>query len=608
MNSAYGRWKWALLPALLVSFIAIYPQLNFWAARGQNWHGSYVLTQSDEVAYSGYINALIAGRPRRTDPFNGIEDKPGAPQHESLFSIQFIPAYIIALPARMLGASASTAFIWLIFLGGLASSLAVFLLLLEITKDPRWSAVGVLIILFFGAMVAAQGEARLMLTGQRVHDMFSFLRRYQPSVVFPLFFVFAAMVWRALTAEKSRTSYGWALGAGILFAVVVFSYFFFWTAMGAWLVALTVFCFALHPVNWRRYLTVFGIIGACAVASIIPFTFMLANRNPSMDTTQQLEYSHAPSLTYPPEIFGIVILVVAYIVLRKRLSDFAQPTIAFAMSLLAMPIVIFNQQVISGRLLQPIHYKVFIANYAVLTGFVIILPMIARGTKAGATQFSARALFLIGALAFAWGLVEVAGIAKRDIEYTKIRDEATPALKRIDEITRQDGLYDRIKSGTATYPIVYASNLMMAADVPTETQAAVLWAMHTPAAGMSLDESKKRFYYYLYFSGTDEKELAQAMLEGRFIVLSTLFGVERVIPGISLEQKQISQDEMRVEIRRYAEFVRDFGAEQAVKLPLSFAVAPSAAEPNYTNLDRWYERVTSENCGIYKLYRLKPKF
>jgi hypothetical protein len=215
---------------------------------------------------------------------------------------------------------------------------------------------------------------------------------------------------------------------------------------------------------------------------------------------------------------------------------------------------------------------------------------------------------LIGTFAFAWGLVEVAGITKRDIEYTKIRDEATPALRRIDEITRQDGLYDRIKSGTATYPIVYASNLMMAADVPTETQAAVLWAMHTPAAGMGLDESKKRFYYYLYFSGTDERELAQAMLEGRFIVLSTLFGVERVIPGIALEQKAISQNEMRAEIRRYMEFVRDFSADQARKLPLSFVVAPSAAEPNYTNLDRWYERVTSEDCGIYKLYRLKPKF
>src|SRR6266481_9951399 len=125
MNSAYSRWKWALVPALLVSFIAIYPQLNFWAARGQNSHGSYVLTQSDEVAYSGYINALIAGRPRRTDAFNGIEDKPGAPQHESLFSIQFIPAYAIALPARALGMTASTAFIALLVLTAAGTTLAI---------------------------------------------------------------------------------------------------------------------------------------------------------------------------------------------------------------------------------------------------------------------------------------------------------------------------------------------------------------------------------------------------------------------------------------------------------------------------------------------------
>src|SRR5438445_6052759 len=118
MDHSHTRieWRWGALAALAMSIIALYPQINLWIARGKNWQGSYVLTQGDEVAYSAYLNALIDGRPRRSDPFNGRDDQPGKPTYESLFSIQFVPAYAIALPARAFGLSSATVFIWLIVL------------------------------------------------------------------------------------------------------------------------------------------------------------------------------------------------------------------------------------------------------------------------------------------------------------------------------------------------------------------------------------------------------------------------------------------------------------------------------------------------------------
>src|SRR6266498_1011869 len=105
--------KWLAFATLAITLLAIYPQINMWLARGKDWHGSYVLVQGDENAYSAYINALIDGRPRRNDA-------PGAPQPESLFSIQFIPAYAVALPARALHISASTAFIVLMIITAVA--------------------------------------------------------------------------------------------------------------------------------------------------------------------------------------------------------------------------------------------------------------------------------------------------------------------------------------------------------------------------------------------------------------------------------------------------------------------------------------------------------
>ena len=115
------EWRWGLLAAVGMMLLALWPQMNMWIARGHNWQGSYVAVQGDEVAYSAYVNALIDGRPRRNDPYSGRDDAPTQPRPESLFSVQFFPAYVVALPARLLGISASTAFIVLIAVSAIAN-------------------------------------------------------------------------------------------------------------------------------------------------------------------------------------------------------------------------------------------------------------------------------------------------------------------------------------------------------------------------------------------------------------------------------------------------------------------------------------------------------
>src|ERR1043165_4518424 len=101
------RWKYVAVPVVIVLFLSVYPQLNVWMAKGSAWNGAYVVSNYDEVAYSSYVNALIEGRPRKSDPFIGKDNIEG----ETLYSIQAVPAYSIALTARIVGFSASTAFV-----------------------------------------------------------------------------------------------------------------------------------------------------------------------------------------------------------------------------------------------------------------------------------------------------------------------------------------------------------------------------------------------------------------------------------------------------------------------------------------------------------------
>lgn len=132
------RWRWGVGAGLLMAALALVPQGYLWAARGGDWQGQYASFQPDETAYPAYVNALIGGRPRRSDPYTGRDDALEAARTETLFSVQFLPAYALALPARLFNLSAATAFILLSPLAAFASTLALFWLLLSATRaSPR---------------------------------------------------------------------------------------------------------------------------------------------------------------------------------------------------------------------------------------------------------------------------------------------------------------------------------------------------------------------------------------------------------------------------------------------------------------------------------------
>jgi hypothetical protein len=216
--------KWCTFTAIAITFLSLLPQLRLWHARGSQWNGAYATVDGDEFLYSAYINALIDGRPRRNDPFSGRDDNPGAPLPESTFSIQFIPPYVIVGFAKLFRLSASGAFILLIGAGGFLASAALFWFLLPVTHDKRIAAVATLFVLCFGAMAAGQGLLGVVLKTDVSSVGFPFLRRYQPTATFFLFFVLCGLVWRALHAESRRRASLYSALAGLTLSVLIFSY------------------------------------------------------------------------------------------------------------------------------------------------------------------------------------------------------------------------------------------------------------------------------------------------------------------------------------------------------------------------------------------------
>jgi hypothetical protein len=595
-NPKIIRWRLGVFAALGMALLSLVPQASLLIARGGQWNGSYAYVDTDETAYSAYLSALIAGRPRRNDPYTGRDDEAQVKQPESLFSVQFVPAYIVAIPARALRVSASTGFIILMPLVAFASSLAIFWLLLLLMRDERAAAAGALFVLCLGTLASGQGTARAITGLEAGYGYLPFLRRYVPSVAFPLSFVMYGLIWRALTSTNWRARFSSAAAAGLIFALLIFSYFYLWTAAAAWLACLMLMCLLARPKNWQHGFLSLCLVAVLGATFLIPYFFMLARRAPTLDTVQALTPSRLPDLWRVPELIGILILIA--LATRRGLIKWNDYAVIFAASCALVPLAVFNQQIVTGFSLQPIHYEQFISNYVVLVGAFLTFPHWWRKSSSGGAEraISQRVLLCVALFAFSWGIIETMGNIRGLLKYNIKRDEIAPVIQRLAELES-----DRQR-------ITLIRGPQEADSVPTLAQASVLWSPHMQVfSGVTLDEHKERFYQYLYYTGVDERGLARALTAKNFTVRLALFGWERANERLAVEVKPITEEQEAEEVRLYTDYITSFTRERAARYTLSYVIAAAEDEPHLKNLDRWYMRDEGERMGRFTIYRLHLK-
>ncbi len=598
-----ANWKWGRWAALTITLLAVYPQLVMWGVRGQQWNGSFAEGDADEWVYAAYVQALIDGRPRRNEAYTGRDDRPDQPQPESLFSIQFIPAYLLAVPARFLGVSSSTAFIALGILGPFFSCLAIFWLIENVLNDPRLAAAGSVIVISFGALAAGQGVVTL-LTSDYGYSYFLFLRRYEPLAPFPLFFLFSSFVWKALNTKR-RTGIAWAVAAGLTLDVLVFSYFYLWTSAAAWMACVALLWFIARTGDLRQVALSLLTILMLAVAALVPYVVLLSNRSLTMDIGQQLALSHAPDLFRIPELLGIgVIALMVSGILRGRIN-WRAPESLFAASFALTPLLVFNQQVITGRSLQPFHYEVFIANYTVLVGGVLAVVISWRGPEGRKRPVPYPVVARLVFVAILWAIIEVVAPTKLIIRFSEYTDRAAAICQRLRQRAESNGtLIDSI-SDLDPRPLVLASDYKVALILPVFAPQALLWESHFEFLNLLPNETSERFYKYLYYIGFDGNDLTKDLGQPMSILAAAAFGHDRVILGQSVLAKPITSEEIAKKVTDYEAYTSSFSREKASQHLLSYVIVPADGSIDLTNLDRWYQRDNGEHVGDHVLYRVQ---
>lgn len=588
------RWRFGICAALAMALLAVVPQIHQRIARGGDWHGSYVSFDFDEVAYASYLNALISGRARLNDPYTGRDDSPFSPQPESVFSIQLLPPYALALPARALGLSAATSFIIVRAVAAAASTLALFWLLTLVTGDSLLAAAAAVIVLCLGGLAGEPHSAWRILTMRSSIETLPFLRRYVPALPFPFFFLLAAWVWQALNSSSLRGRLGRATLAGVTLVILIYSYFFLWTAAIAWVTVLTLLWLLARWAEWRRMLAVSAVIATCAVIALVPYSVWLTRRSGTMDSAQLLAHSRAFVFSLPVVLGLIVLLALAEVVLHGRLN-WRDTSVLFAASFALLPVVVFNQQVVTGLLLQPVHYGRYIANYAALLAALMAVVLIWRGSLPSQKPSLARLFLYVACVVFSWSVIEtvvrVRGINQINYE----RDDARRVGLRLAELAKYTP--DRVDQA-----VVLSTSLSVADLLPNDAPQPVLWAPHLFVfSGSSEKENRERLYQQLYYSGMDEPTFS-ALADGDGYLPLVLFGWERLnhkpyVPPITIE-------EVQREARRYGEYRAAFGAAQAASPRLAYVVVTMPGV-DLTRIDQWYERDAGERVGSFIIYRVR---
>ena len=605
-NARPLRWRLGILAAIAITLVALYPQFVLVITRGRDWNGSYAFFSQDEISYSAYVKALAEGRPRRNDPYTGRDDAPGSVQPESIFSIQFVPAYLIALPARFFGLSPSAMFIFLTGIIVFASALAVFWLIRLVTGDDWFAATGALVVLCLGTFAVIYAPLRIVLGWDTTFtfEYFPFARRYVPAVPFPLLFLFCALVWRALINQNERSAWRAAGTASVAYAVLIFSYFYLWTAAAAWVTCLGVLWILARPEGYKKGLTRLGVIGLAAVGALVPYFVLVSNRASTMDAVQLLAASHSPDLSRSSIKLGLIVCVfLGYAVWRGYLK-WRDSAVLLTISLALTPLVVFNQQVITGRSLQPLHYELYVAKYLALLAMVLAIALFWLARKGPLRLIPKVVLVGVSVVALGWGMVETTVETKRHIWASVDRDEVVPVAKRLAELAPRDA-----ERGDTSETVLYV-NLEHADFSPVIAPQPVLWSPHVPAfSGVTLDENRERLYQYLYYTGEALEGIDEAKFESldhrRKYLIHSMIEWGHNDPAWTVDWKSITAEDVREALRGYANYASAFTREQAARPTLTYVVTSTENPPDFANLDRWYERAAGERLGKFTLYRVR---
>lgn len=601
--------KWhrlfGILGLIILVILAVYPQLRLHYLRGSEWKGSFASCDLDEMAYASYLQALIDGRPRKNDPYTGRDAEAAESGRESLFSVQFAIPYLVAAPARLFGLSASQAMPIISAVSMILVALALFFLIRSITSDEKLSILGAGIVIVGSAAIVNLGAINGFFEGGIAYPFFPFMRRYIPSMALPFFLVLFLCVWKGLKADSFRSAAIFSILASVCFWILVFSYFYLWTSAGAFLFSLALLVVLFRGEDWKKDLSFLAGTGLMCLAALIPYALLLSDRNEITDKVTLLVNTRQPDLFRRSEIVAYFVIMGITFALWRAFVKPADKRPYFIAALSLSAFLVFNQQIITNRSLQPFHYEFYIINYVVMLAVVLLLGIFWERFVSKRNRLAATLFICLFSGALVWGYIEAHDTTAIWDSANIARDEAMPVNMRLRQLAKEmsGGVEEGKKKVTLNFDALQGDSQ------PTVAPMAVLWARHQNVfGGLGWEENEIRYFKMLYYRDMNADALREALSDCQDIeACMALFGWDRFNANLSVNARPLNKTEIDEEVSRYDEYIKNYNLSDAKEPLIIYVVKAASAPDTFNNFDRWYERDSGEQVGDYIIYRVKLK-
>lgn len=335
----------AILLSLVVGGIMVAPQLWFIYSAGNEYQGIVMSGSDAESHYLARVQESVEG--------GGVGNPYFAEDKKLPTSQLTYIETVLAIPSILFGVSVPVMNLWYKFVfPGLIFLLAYFLAF-RLTRN-RSASLASAALAILGTSLFSFGDVKNLLTWNTVYENFAtYARPVNPSVSGVLFFTYLHVLlsfWRGSEVWKKKLLY--VVSLAILFALSPYVYFYTWT----FLAVLNGFVFIglLYEARFRDavhvvFATALGLLSALPyIQSIIAFTTHPLYADVSK--TFGFIFSHAPRLSI---VGGLIILFFAGALWWAKKWN---TETKFITILLLTAIVVINQQVLTGRLLQEGHY------------------------------------------------------------------------------------------------------------------------------------------------------------------------------------------------------------------------------------------------------------
>ena len=342
-----------LCSAVWVGLIHVAPTLYVLFRSGSEYKGIFPLQSSDEEHYDVNIKMAMGGYYRHQNNylFEGWNDRTGG-------KFPFKSENILGFIGGKLGFSLGSWIFLMRFLFPAFAFLLVFSLFRSLNLPPFhalfWSFLNLLSpYLVYGWVDVLSRPFFTVLRDRGInalwYEQYGIAALPWARTVNPQFsglFFLCAMIF-LVQIIKGNKPWFWVIPSLAFFYVNFRLYFYFWSALGAVLFLAFILSLVFH--NKKALFPLGVILALCLVGGLSYILKLLRSSAP-------WAYSHFP-ISSPGILFALILLLLGIVILKRFPLSSWDRVIFFAAPLVA--IVTMNQNVLTGRIVQPWHYELF---------------------------------------------------------------------------------------------------------------------------------------------------------------------------------------------------------------------------------------------------------